>query len=242
MSPKTARASFVPLWLNGVTHLSELADVLPQGTAEAWPVVAGVLPEGSMLMGGTGLAVWLRHRRSEDLDFFTPTRFDPQRVVAALSDAGDFAYDQPATDRSIRGTFNSVNIDIVAHEDEYILGPPLTVDGLYVGSLQDITAGKLRAIAGRKQLRDFVDVMLIETLGGINLVQAILLYHRRHGLDLHLHGSEGFLRHLVDFEQLDDDPAMAVAFGHDIRDRVIDYFHSRQTDVIATLERVLADE
>ena len=142
----------------------------------------------------------------------------------------------------IRGTFNSVNIDIVAHEGEYVLGPPLEVDGLQVGSLQDIAAGKLKAIAGRKQLRDFVDVMFLETHGGINLVQAIFLYHRRHGLDLHLHGAEGFLRHLMDFEHLDDDPAMAAAFGNDIRDRVIDYFQSRQAEVVARLEQMLADE
>ena len=193
-------------------------------------------------MGGTGLAIWLRHRRSEDLDFFTPTWFDPQQVVAALTDAGDFVYQQPATKRMIRGTFNSVNIDIVAHEGEYVLGPPLEVDGLHVGSLQDIAAGKLKAIAGRKQLRDFVDVMFLETHGGINLVQAIFLYHRRHGLDLHLHGAEGFLRHLLDFEHLDDDPAMVAAFGNDIRDRVIDYFQSRQAEVVATLEQMLADE
>lgn len=225
-----------------MARLSELGDVLPQGTAEAWPVVAGVLPKGSTLMGGTALAIWLRHRRSEDLDFFTPVRFDPERVVGALSAVGEFNYDQPATGKMIRGTFNSVNIDIVAHEGEYVLGPPLGVDGLQVGSLQDIAAGKLKAIAGRRQLRDFVDVMFLDTHGGINLVQAIFLYHRRHGLDLHLHGAEGFLRHLVDFDHLDDDPAMVAAFGDDIRDRVIDYFQSRQAEVIATLEQMLADE
>ncbi|MDE0117668.1 MAG: nucleotidyl transferase AbiEii/AbiGii toxin family protein [bacterium] len=181
-----------------MAHLSELGDVLPQGTAEAWPIVAGILPEGSTLMGGTGLAIWIRHRRREDLDFFTPTQFDSEQVIAALSAVGEFNYDQPATGRSIRGTFNTMNVDIVAHEGEYVLGPPLEVDGLHVGSLQDIAAGKLRAIATRRQLRAYVDVMFVETLGGINLVQAIFLYHRRHGLDLHLHGSEGFLGHLLE--------------------------------------------
>ena len=123
-----------------MTSLSELSDVLPAGTAEAWPLVASALPEGTVLMGGTGLAVWLRHRRSEDLDFFTPVPFDHMRVITTLGDAGEFAFDQPATDRMIRGTFNSVNIDIVARIGEHVLGPPLVVDGLHVGSLQDIAA------------------------------------------------------------------------------------------------------
>ena len=55
-----------------VSALEDLRGLLPEGTVEAWPKVAAVLPAGAVLMGGTALAVWLRHRRSEDLDFFVP--------------------------------------------------------------------------------------------------------------------------------------------------------------------------
>lgn len=102
--------------------LSEYADVLPQGTIDAWPAVAAVLPEGSALMGGTGLAIWLRHRRSADLDIFTPVRFDTASVLSALSAAGDFVHVE-SSERTIRGILNSVNVDIVVEDGAHPLSP-----------------------------------------------------------------------------------------------------------------------
>lgn len=224
-----------------MASLADYADFLPAGTLDAWPKVAGVLPEGSALMGGTGLTILLRHRLSEDLDFFAPTRLDATRITAALSQLGDFSY-SAASDRIIRGTFDAVNVDIVARPDDFRLGPPQSIDGLHVGSLQDITAGKYNAIVTRKQMRDFVDVMWIETHGGISIEQGIFLYLRKHGIDLDIEAVRNFLRHLTDFRYLDDDPAMSAAFGDDIRRRVISYFRGRSPAVVATLSQLLTDE
>ena len=71
-----------------VTTLEDLRGLLPEGTAEAWPKVAAALPTGTVFMGGTALAVWLRHRRSEDLE----------TVRTFLGHLGDFRYldDDPA--------------------------------------------------------------------------------------------------------------------------------------------------
>ncbi|MCY4665103.1 MAG: hypothetical protein OXC00_10585 [Acidimicrobiaceae bacterium] len=218
--------------------LSEYADVLPQGTIDAWPVVASILPEGSALMGGTGLAVWLRHRLSADLDIFTPVRFDTASVLAALSAAGDFVHVE-SSERTIRGTLNSVNVDIVAEDGAHGLGPPLTISGLCVASLQDIAAGKLKALADRKQLRDYVDAMFIETKGRISLEQGVMLYFRRYGLDLHPADVNRYLRHLLDFSHLEDDPAIREAFGDGIRERVEHYFRSRQPELIAAFHQLL---
>lgn len=220
--------------------LSDYADILPQGTIDAWPVVAGVLPDGSALMGGTGLAVWLRHRRSADLDIFCPVRFDTASVLSALSASGDLVCYE-FSERTIRGTFNSVNVDIVAEDGAHRLGPPLIVDGLHVASLQDIAAGKLKALADRKQLRDYVDAMFIETKGGISLEHGIMLYFRRYSLDLHTAAVNRYLGHLVDFRHLEDDPAVRATFGDGIREHVEQYFRSRQPELIAAFHQLLAD-
>ena len=221
--------------------LSEYSSLLPEGTIEAWPLIAAALPEGSALMGGTGLAIWLRHRLSGDLDIFAPTRLDPARVLSALSAAGDFVL-KDASEQLIRGVFNTVNLDIVSEEGVHRLGPHLEVDGLRVASLQDITAGKFRAVTGRKQMRDLVDMMCIETVGGISIEQAVMLYFRRYSLNLDYAGVSGVLGHLVDFRHLEDDPVMADAFGVDIRDRVEEYFRSRQPKVAETFQQLLADD
>ena len=223
-----------------MASLADHADFLPAGTLDAWPKVAGALPEGSTLMGGTGLAVLLHHRRSEDLDFFVPARLDAEHIIAALSELGDFSH-TAASDRMIRGAFNAVKVDIVARPDDFILGPPHIVDGLRVGSLQDITAGKYNAVAARKQLRDFVDVMLIETRGGIGIEQGIFLYFRKHRINLDIESVRAFARHLTDFRHMDNDPAMCAAFGDNIHRHVLSYFRERCPAVLATFTQLLQE-
>lgn len=192
-------------------------------------------------MGGTGLAIWLRHRRSEDLDIFFPARFDVDSVLSGLSAAGEFLVTD-ASERLIRGVFNDVNVDIVADEGAHRLGPTLEMDGLHVASLQDIAAGKFKAITGRKQLRDFIDVMLIETAGGISIEQAVMLHVRRYGIDLGYPEAGGVLRHLVDFGPVRSDAAMEEVFGADIRDRVVDYFTARHLEVAVAFRQMLAED
>ena len=221
-------------------RLSDYRDLLPEGTLNAWPAVAAALPEGGALMGGTGLAIWLRHRRSEDLDIFFPGRLDVDAVLTGLSAAGEFLVTD-ASGRLIRGVFNDVNVAIVADEGAHRLGPTMEVDGLHVASLQDIAAGKFKAITGRKQLRDFIDVMFIETGGGISIEQAVMLHFRRYGIDLSYSQVSGVLGHLVDFGPVKSDAAMEEIFGTDISERVVDYFTSRQLEVAAAFQQILAE-
>ena len=222
-------------------RLSDYRDLLPEGTLNAWPTVASALPDGGALMGGTGLAIWLRHRRSVDLDIFFPTCFDIAAVISELSAAGEFLLTD-ASERLVRGVFNDVSVDIVADEGAHWLGPTLEIDGLHVASLQDIAAGKFKAITGRKQLRDFVDVMFIETGGGISIEQAVMLHFRRYGIDLHYSEVSGVLRHLADFGPVKGDAAMEEIFGEDIRDRVVEYFSARHLEVAETFQQLLAED
>lgn len=223
-----------------VTTLDDLRGLLPEGTVEAWPKVAAVLPAGAVLMGGTALAVWLRHRRSEDLDFFVPEMFDAAAVATALSEAGEFA-PTSVSNRMIGGTLDAVKLDVVANPGEIRLGPPRVVEGLLVGSLEDITAAKYKAITDRKQLRDFIDVMCVERDGGIAIEQGLILYCRKHGVSFDLETVRTFLRHLGDFRYLDDDPAMHASFGVDARQDVVAYFQRRVPQVTASFSRLFTE-
>ena len=70
--------------------LSDCAEVLGPHTTAVWPVLAEVVPAGTVLMGGTALAIRLGHRRSEDLDLFTPDEFDPDPLQRSLEGRGNF--------------------------------------------------------------------------------------------------------------------------------------------------------
>src|ERR1700722_9143124 len=58
-------------------------DILLESQLRVVPVLDSV-PSGFILYGGTGLALYLGHRVSEDFDFFSSTGFDPDRLRSRL--------------------------------------------------------------------------------------------------------------------------------------------------------------
>src|ERR1700722_6901021 len=58
-------------------------DILPESQLRLWPELDTV-PSDFILYGGTGLALQLGHRASEDFDFFSSSGFDPDRLRSRL--------------------------------------------------------------------------------------------------------------------------------------------------------------
>jgi hypothetical protein len=58
-------------------------DVLPECQRRLWPELDAV-PSDFVLYGGTGLALQLGHRVSEDFDFFSSSGFDPSELRLRL--------------------------------------------------------------------------------------------------------------------------------------------------------------
>lgn len=58
-------------------------DILPESQLRLWPELDTV-PSDFILYGGTGLALQLGHRASEDFDFFSSSGFEPDRLRARL--------------------------------------------------------------------------------------------------------------------------------------------------------------
>ena len=109
------------------------------------------------LAGGTGLALHLGHRRSEDFDFFRAGTLVPQDLLTVLREAGELVVLQEAA-----GTL-TVRLHGVAtsfFQYDYPLLRPLRESpwGLPVADPDDIAAMKLAAIAGRGSRKDFVDL------------------------------------------------------------------------------------
>jgi hypothetical protein len=58
-------------------------DILPESQRRLWPELDAVPPD-FVLYGGTGLALQLGHRSSEDFDFFSSSSFDPNLLRSHL--------------------------------------------------------------------------------------------------------------------------------------------------------------
>ncbi len=109
------------------------------------------------LAGGTALALYLRHRRSRDFDFFRTEEFVPQDLLSVLRDTGAVEVLQEAAGTltvKLRGVPTSF------FRYDYPLLRPLKESpwGFSLADPEDIAAMKLAALAGRGSRKDFVDL------------------------------------------------------------------------------------
>ncbi|GAB4500697.1 MAG: nucleotidyl transferase AbiEii/AbiGii toxin family protein [Anaerolineales bacterium] len=158
------------------------------------------------LAGGTALALQIGHRRSVDLDFFSPTE-DIPTIRAALEDA--LAGFQPILADS--GWGNLVYLAQNVRLGFYGYGFPLVVplvetENLQLASIEDIALMKLDALLSRAARKDFYDLYFI--CQRIPLAQLFALSSRKYG------GVRDFetqtLKRLVYFEnaEIEIDPVL----------------------------------
>jgi hypothetical protein len=123
------------------------------------------------LSGGTGLALQLGHRESEDLDFFSQESFSPQQIEQDL-----FAFGSLSQTELTEGTLNTYlqGVKLQFLEYPYTLLEPFTVwNGIQISSVLDIACTKLQTIGLRGSKKDFVDLyFLLEHYTLEDLLQA----------------------------------------------------------------------
>lgn len=153
------------------------------------------------LAGGTGVALWLGHRCSVDLDFFSTTPLNTLILQQQLTLQGKFTLDQEAAG-TLHGTLNHVKLSFL--EYSYPLLEPLSsYEGIAIAGLKDLSAMKLEAIAARGKKRDFFDVYAISK-NGLSLHEMLLCFEKKYQSIqynlLHL------LKSLVYFNDAENDP------------------------------------
>ena len=144
------------------------------------------------LTGGTALSVFhLAHRLSEDFDLFTSDEplisIVARKFKAKLETSGI----QVREIRNFTSFWEAVASEgdesfkiQLAYDSPFMLEQPIERDDLRIHSLADIAAGKLLALFGRAEERDFIDVYFIVKSGAISLDRLIELAKKKDpGLD-----------------------------------------------------------
>jgi len=133
-----------------------------------WTTVRAVVKEGVtdgwILAGGTGLALQLGHRYSEDLDFFRHESFDPDHLANVLAGIGDTKVQSRSGD-TLHAVVDGLRISFL-RADPPLVHPGFAYRGLTVADSRDIAAMKVIAIAGRGSRKDFVDLHFYLRSGG----------------------------------------------------------------------------
>lgn len=120
--------------------------------------------------GGTALSeVYLQHRESIDLDFFTDKTYDPQNILSRLENWSkelqfsiEPRYIEPTNIYLLK--FNSgdtLKIDFAHYPYEQLKEATIYNEKLKVDSLFDIATNKLLTTTQRMEVKDFVDLYFL---------------------------------------------------------------------------------
>jgi hypothetical protein len=155
---------------------------------------------GFYLVGGTALALKMGHRRSIDLDLFSPTPFDTQELTEYLSKQHGFekTYPNRMSKVILQGFIENVRVDWVVNKYPFVENPEL-IEGIRLYSLKDIAAMKLTAIADTgSRLKDFVDVAYLSTIMSFNTM--LDAYEKKYNIE-----KERAIRSITYFPEIDFD-------------------------------------
>ncbi|MCL5674321.1 MAG: nucleotidyl transferase AbiEii/AbiGii toxin family protein [Candidatus Omnitrophica bacterium] len=111
------------------------------------------------LAGGSGCALYLGHRLSFDLDFFTLKDFLYEDIYRDLKLRGSF-FIEYTSKNTIVGKFNNTKISFFTYPYP-LLFPEQRFLNINIADLKDIACMKIDAIGSRGTKRDFIDLYFI---------------------------------------------------------------------------------
>jgi hypothetical protein len=167
--------------------------VMPQSTAEMFKLLKAIpWLNDFILIGGTGLALHIGHRKSEDLDFITLLPRLPRalltRLEVTLGEQGHTVLHKDNPDAS--DDFENSGMDIRDHSQDWmidndvkvtffageahhkrILVEPGSTEGFRVGSFAELCQLKAVVASSRSRSRDWLDLFILERDYNFGLAQ-----------------------------------------------------------------------
>ncbi len=150
------------------------------------------------LVGGTGLALQIGHRKSVDIDLFGRLEADALQVESQLRQCGPITILGKSQNVWVY-SINGIKVDIVNYPYSW-LEDPITEERLVIAGMQDIAAMKLSAITNRGTKKDFVDIFFL--LNHFSLAAMLDLYLEKY------HDGAAFmvLKSLTYFDDAENEP------------------------------------
>jgi len=128
------------------------------------------------LAGGTALALQIKHRLSDDLDFFTQKEFNPEILIQKIKGLANFSVEK-IEELTLIGIFNKTKISFLEYNYP-LLRPLKEIEGTNVADVADIGCMKLSAICSRSAKKDFIDLFFITKQ--IPLKELLILFQTKY--------------------------------------------------------------
>jgi len=136
-----------------------LDNVLPNVRKPLDKLIGQAFIKKFYLAGGTAVALFFNHRRSDDLDFFSVKSFQKTTLIKNLKKAGKFQNLKSEEDTLI-GRLDGIKISFFTLPYA-LLEKPLKCKNLFVATPIDLAAMKILAISDRGTKRDFIDLYFL---------------------------------------------------------------------------------
>jgi hypothetical protein len=179
-------------------------DTLPERVKAVLKKITPVVrAERFYLAGGTGLAVQIGHRVSEDLDFFGEGPFDPNSLLLTLKAETDSSEEIMIETRTLLVILGGVRCSFFFYEVPLIYKPVL-FKRLHVADWRDIVAEKFKTVSQRGSKRDFYDIFAVIRSKRLTIEEAVSIFKKRFGQT----GLNSYhvLRSMTYFEDADGEP------------------------------------
>ncbi|OCK53735.1 nucleotidyl transferase AbiEii/AbiGii toxin family protein [Bradyrhizobium sp. LMTR 3] len=152
-------------------------EILPSAQKEIWPQLAPAPDLSFVLYGGTAVALHLGHRVSIDFDFFKAEPLDKARIETSFQfvrNARTIQEDKNSLVMDVPMSSGSVKVSFFGGLALGRINDPLrTRDSvLFVASLEDLLATKLKAILDRAEAKDYRDISAM-LAAGVSLEKAL---------------------------------------------------------------------
>ena len=155
-------------------------EVLPPTQREVWNELK-TTPDHFVLYEGTALSLRLGHRSSVDFDFFSSEPFSPgdlQPKVPYLQEAQRLQSEPNTLTCLVQRRGETIKISFFGGLDMAKVGHPQQTsgNGIWVASLSDLAATKLKVIQDRAEAKDYLDLarLLDENVGLSDMVRAAM--------------------------------------------------------------------
>ena len=148
--------------------LTPRLDILLPAQQSLWPQLVD-LPDHFVLYGGTAIALRLGHRESVDFDFFSDVPLDETQKDRLLSEvswlvgANVLQSDRNTLTVSVPQAGNSIKLSFFGGMRTGRVGTAEMTDDavLWVASLDDLLAHKLKVVHDRAEGRDYQDIAVM---------------------------------------------------------------------------------
>ncbi len=124
------------------------------------------------LAGGTALAIQLGHRRSDDIDLFSPLPFNAEDISYEIINLKGRILTQE--EKTIHALIEGIKVSLMLYPYK-LISPLIVIGGLNAADIRDIACMKAMAISQRAEKKDFFDMYeLLQILTPLQLRDMIL--------------------------------------------------------------------